>query len=75
MKQYNKQYNPPIAFDVDQPVSGVRRYTVFARNEQEAIDKVKNNNLTEHDSQWFEELDSIPNDDVWWDELRQTSTD
>jgi len=21
------------------------------------------------------ELDSIPNDDVWWDELRQTSTD
>ena len=58
MRQYNKQYNPPIAFDVDQPVSGVRRYTVFARNEQEAIDKVKNNNLTEHDSQWFDELDS-----------------
>ena len=58
MRQYNKQYNPPIAFDVDKPVSGVRRYTVFARNEQEAIDKVKNNNLTEHDSQWFDELDS-----------------
>tara|TARA_X000000950_G_scaffold219677_2_gene264537 strand:- start:1470 stop:1709 length:240 start_codon:yes stop_codon:yes gene_type:complete len=58
MRQYNKQYNPPIAFDVDQPVSGVRRYTVYARNEQEAIDKVKHNNLTEHDAHWFEELDS-----------------
>ena len=58
MRQYNKQYNPPIAFDVDQPVSGVRRYTVYAHNEQEAIDKVKHNNLTEHDTQWFEELES-----------------
>ena len=59
MKQYKKQYNPPIAFDVDQPVSGVRRYTVYAHNEQEAIDKVKHNNLTEHDAQWFDELDSM----------------
>lgn len=58
MRQYNKQYNPPIAFDVDQPVSGVRRYTVYAHNEQEAIDKVKHNNLTEHDTEWFEELES-----------------
>lgn len=58
MRQYKKQYDPPIAFDVDQPVSGVRRYTIFARNEQEAIDKVKEGNLTEHDSVWFEELES-----------------
>jgi hypothetical protein len=54
----NKIYEKPIAFDVDQPVSGVRRYTVYARNEQEAIDKVKHNNLTEHDTEWFEELES-----------------
>ena len=58
VRQYNKQYDPPIAFDVEQPVSGVRKSTVYARNEQEAIDKVKENNLTEHDSQWFEELES-----------------
>lgn len=54
----NKIYEKPIAFDVDQPVSGVRRYIVYARNEQEAMDKVKNNNLTKYDTEWFEELES-----------------
>ena len=58
MNTVNKQYNPPIAFDVDEPVSGVRRYTVYAHNEEEAINKVKCNNLTVHDLQWFDELDS-----------------
>lgn len=54
----NKTYEKPIAFDVDQPVTGVRRYTVYARSETEATEKVKSNNLTEHDTCWFEELES-----------------
>ena len=54
----NKKYEKPIAFDVDQPVNGVRRYTVYARSETEATEKVKNSNLTEHDTFWFEELES-----------------
>lgn len=53
-----KQYNPPIAFDLYQPVSGVQRYTVYARNEAEAMEKVKRNDLTGADICWFEELDS-----------------
>jgi hypothetical protein len=54
----SKTYEKPIAFDVDQPVSGVRRYTVYARNEAEAVEKVQNNNLDRSDTCWFEELDS-----------------
>jgi len=54
----NKTYKKPIAFDVDQPVIGVRRYTVYARSDNEATEKVKSNNLTEHDTFWFEELES-----------------
>ena len=58
MKKYNKQYNPPIAFDVDQPVTGVRRYTIFAHSEEEAIKKAEQHNLTVHDAVWFDELES-----------------
>tara|TARA_R100000353_G_scaffold43397_1_gene34930 strand:+ start:2143 stop:2367 length:225 start_codon:yes stop_codon:yes gene_type:complete len=54
----NKTYKKPIAFDVDQPVVGVRRYTIFAHSEEEAIEKAENNNLTEHDAVWFDELES-----------------
>tara|TARA_Y100000114_G_scaffold150068_1_gene165095 strand:+ start:1147 stop:1371 length:225 start_codon:yes stop_codon:yes gene_type:complete len=54
----NKTYEKPIAFDVDQPVTGVRRYTIFAHSEEEAIEKAENNNLTEHDAVWFDELES-----------------
>ena len=53
-----KTYKKPIAFDVDQPVVGVRRYTIFAHSEEEAIEKAENNNLTEHDAVWFDELES-----------------
>ena len=56
----NKIYEKPIAFDIDQPVIGIRRHTVFARSEAEAIQKVKDDRLTDHDSQWFEELKSDP---------------
>jgi hypothetical protein len=58
MKTYNKKYNPPIAFDVDQPVTGVRRYTIFAHSEEEAIEKAEQHNLTVHDAVWFDELES-----------------
>jgi len=54
----NKIYKKPIAFDVDQPVTGVRRYTIYARSEAEAIEKVKECKLGKHDSTWFEELNS-----------------
>ncbi len=54
----SKTYEKPIAFDVDQPVSGVRRYTVYARSEAEAVEKVKCNDLGRNDTEWFEELES-----------------
>ena len=56
----NKTYKEPIAFDIDQPVIGIRRHTVYARSEEEAIQKVKDNRLTDRDSQWFDELKSDP---------------
>ena len=54
----NKIYEKPIAFDVDQPVTGVRRYTIYARSEAEAIKKAERHNLTDHDAVWFEDLES-----------------
>ena len=54
----NKIYDKPIAFDVDQPVIGVRRYTIYARSEAEAIEKAELHDLTVHDQVWFDELES-----------------
>lgn len=36
-----KVYDKPIYFDVDQGVTGVRRFGVYARSDSEAIEKVK----------------------------------
>ena len=52
----NKIYEKPTAFEVQQSVSGVRSYTVFARSEAEAIEKVENNDLTVHDNEYYDEL-------------------
>jgi hypothetical protein len=54
----NKIYENPTAFEVQQSVSGVRIYTVFARSEAEAIEKVENNDLTVHDNEYYDELDA-----------------
>jgi len=37
----DKTYDKPIYFDVDQAVTGVRRFGVYARSNAEAIEKVK----------------------------------
>ena len=52
----NKIYKNPTAFEVEQSVSGVRIYTVFAHSEAEAIEKVQNNDLTVHDNEYYDEL-------------------
>ena len=44
----NKTYEKPIAFDVDQPVTGVRRYTVYARSETAATEKVKKDRINKN---------------------------
>jgi hypothetical protein len=36
-----KVYDKPIYFDVDQGITAVRRFGVYARSEEEAIEKVK----------------------------------
>ncbi len=37
----DKVYDKPIYFDVDQGITAVRRFGVYARSEEEAIEKVK----------------------------------
>ena len=37
----DKIYDKPIYFDVDQGITAVRRFGVYARSEEEAIEKVK----------------------------------
>tara|TARA_R100000426_G_scaffold70470_1_gene48991 strand:+ start:55 stop:279 length:225 start_codon:yes stop_codon:yes gene_type:complete len=53
----NKIYEKPTAFEIQQSVSGVRTYIVFAQSEAEAIEKVENNDLTVHDNEYCDELD------------------
>jgi len=53
----NKIYDQPIAFDVDMPVKGVKRFTVYARSDEEAVKKVETRAFEPFDSEWFEELD------------------
>lgn len=36
-----KIYDKPIYFDVDQSITAIRRYGVYARSDSEAIEKVK----------------------------------
>lgn len=36
-----KVYNKPIYFDVDQGITAIRRFGVYARSDSEAIEKVK----------------------------------
>ena len=53
----NKIYDKPIAFDVDMPVKGVRRFMIYARSEEEAIKKADNYALELYDTEYFEELE------------------
>ena len=50
-----KVYDKPIYFDVDQGVTGVRRFGVYARSDSEAIEKVKSG---EFDTEYFEVLEA-----------------
>jgi hypothetical protein len=50
-----KEYDKPIYFDVDQGVTAIRRFGVYARNDSEAIEKVKSG---EFDTEYFEVIEA-----------------
>ena len=51
----SKKYDKTIYFDVDQGVTAIRRYGVYARSDTEAIEKVKSGAF---DTEYFEVIEA-----------------